>query len=181
MKYLIVICFLVVIPSKGNAQEDRTMAFGIEQDVLPYILKGYFGSLWYGNYKWRLRGSYAVSQVPNFGNESLNSDRVQAAGLSFEMFFKEQYKGWWFGPGIGYWRNNIKFNSGQETINESIVLTIGGGYNWVFWKGFYISPWMAMHFRTTGFSDINILNESYSPWPVTPEVSLKVGYRFLLK
>ncbi|MFT5779359.1 MAG: hypothetical protein ACI837_002317 [Crocinitomicaceae bacterium] len=76
---------------------------GLEQDVLPYALKGFILTGWIGKNKYRNRFSYAQATRPGFIlGDDVVEDRVKAFGISFEYFFKDDYTGWWFGPGIGY-------------------------------------------------------------------------------
>ncbi len=155
-----------------------TLTIGLEQDILPYVLKGYIITGWIGRDFFRYRMSYAQAETPGFThNENIHKDRVNAFGLSFEFFFKEKYKGLWFGPGVGYWTNYIQADDGTKGKNESVIFSLGGGYNYYLTRWLYVSPWVAMHFRVSGYDKINIGTTMYTPAIFTPEVSLKMGIK----
>src|SRR5581483_10695828 len=91
----------------SNEEANKT-TLGVEQDALPYVLKGYIGTLWMGFDNYRYRISYAQAATPAFTHgKGISKDVVNALGLSFEFFKNKNFKGLWFGPGLGYWSNNI--------------------------------------------------------------------------
>lgn len=173
---------LIINSSYGqltNANSNKSILnIGIEQDVLPYVLKGYIGTVWFGRDKFRYRLSYASASSPKFIlADNIEEDRVKAFGISFEYFFKDDYKGLWFGPGVGVWTNYITSKNNFHIKNESMIATIGGGYNMYLTNWLYFSPWVAMHFRVSGNDPVQLIQESYKPAIITPELSLKLGIK----
>lgn len=165
--------------SYGQDSKENRLTIGIEQDILPYIFKGYFLSGWIGQEDFRYRLSYAESTIPKFIlGEDIASDRVYAFGISYEYFVKENFQGLWFGPGFGYWRNLIKTKNNQTLTNKSIIFSLGGGYNLKITNWLYCSPWLALHTRISGNLEINTGLESYKPLLFTPEASFKIGIKF---
>ena len=155
-------------------------AIGIEQDVLPYFLKGFIGTVWVGQNKTRVRFAYAHATSPDlFLPDGLTNNQTRAFGFGMEQFFKPDFKGFWLGPNIGYWHQFItESETGTVKKWESFILSVGAGYNWYVYKGLYLSPWLAAHFRVSGNKEFMVGSTPYTPWLVTPEVSIKIGYRF---
>ncbi len=159
--------------------KSNRLSVGIEQDLLPYILNGFIGTAWCGKGKMRVRVSYAEANTPSFVlQDGFKKDRTHAVGVSGEYFFKEDFKGLWFGPGIGYWNNNIVTLQNNASWKKSWVFSLGGGYNIPLWKGLYTSPWLALHTRIAGSNSVYVSNIKYTPMLFTPEVSVKLGWKF---
>jgi len=161
-----------------ESQRDKGVTIGVEQDVLPYVLNGYIATVWLGRDFFRYRLSYAQASSPKFIlPENVGSDKVKAFGVSFEYFFKENYQGLWFGPGIGYWTNYIQSQDHIEVKNESVICSFGGGYNISITNWLYCSPWVALHFRVSGNDPISMGDSEYKPSVLTPELSVKLGIK----
>ena len=164
------------------AQNDSTskrITVGIEQDALPYVLNGFIGTAWMGINHIRVRTSYAEANTPAFVLQNgFKQDRTRAFGISGEHFFKDDFRGLWLGPGIGYWNNEVISSNNYTDWVKSWVFSIGGGYNIFLWKGWYITPWLALHTRIIGNDSRTIDNTKYTPMLFTPEVSIKLGYKF---
>ena len=97
MKYCVFFLLLFLLNTNVFAQNNviqKKITIGIEQDILPYFLKGFIGTVWVGQGYSRYRLSYAQATAPHFFiGEDLTSDKVKAVGLSYEYFFKEDFKG----------------------------------------------------------------------------------------
>ncbi|MGZ3941895.1 MAG: hypothetical protein ACXVOH_07365 [Bacteroidia bacterium] len=179
MKKCFFLALLLFFGWKAFSQEETKTTLGIEQDVLPYVLKGYIGTLWVGFDNYRYRVSYAQAATPAFTHgKGIGKDVVNALGLSFEFFKNKDFKGPWFGPGIGYWNNNITTVNGDKITNQSVVFSLGGGYSYFLNKFLYISPWLALHTRVSGIDYIYVGDYTYKPAVFTPEVSFKIGAKF---
>jgi len=156
----------------------KGLTLGVEQDILPYVLGGFIATAWMGRDAFRYRFSYAQANNPKFFlAENIKSDQVQAFGMSFEYFFKEDFKGFWIGPGLGHWTNYVLTEQQQEIKNESFIFTLGGGYNYPLTNWLYVSPWVAMHLRTSGNDPISTGIALYQPTIFTPEIALKIGVK----
>ncbi|NRA11595.1 MAG: hypothetical protein HRT57_06550 [Crocinitomicaceae bacterium] len=186
MKSIIVGLFICLYSLSSWSQEDKSesssITFGLEQDVLPYILKGYILTGWIGSNNFRTRFSYAKATNPKFIlGEFTSSDVVNAFGISFEYFLKDNFEGLWVGPGIGYWTNNVLFDDGVGFQNESLIFSFGGGYNFRITGWLYASPWIALHSRISGNKTTVLFGNEYSPSTFTPEVSVKLGVKLPTK
>ena len=166
-------------------REHHRLTFGIEQDVLPYVLGGYIGTGWIGKGYVRSRFSYASAKTPGFIlQDNVNTDEVKAFGLSFEYFARGEFEGFWIGPGIGHWTNTITFYDGIRARNESLIFTLGGGYNFNLTNWLYVSPWAALHTRITGTDQVTTFLDPlhvYQPSRFTPEISAKIGIKLFKK
>jgi len=184
-----VVFFLLIALQAVNAQDLKgsprpvsqyvrvlPMRFGLEQDVLPYALKGYIFTGWIGRGFTRQRISYAQASAPAFfRGEGIAADRTIAFGFSQEYFFRQEFQGLWFGPGVGYWKNEVETDLGDRIVNESLIFTLGGGYNYYLTNWLYTSPWVALHSRLSGNTPTAVNGIEYVPLKFTPELSIKLG------
>lgn len=186
--FLFVATFLLIGLGSLRAQSDsatlRRMqphyatTFGIEQDILPYILRGYIGTGWIGREGVRIRFSYAHATQPKFFlGDGILRDRVQAFGISTEFFVRPGFRGWWFGPGIGYWTDVIDTKLQTNLRHESFIFSLGGGYIFNLRPWLYLSTWTALHTRVSGNAPLDYGGIIYKPALLTPEVSLKIGVK----
>lgn len=194
MRFLLII--IVFVPAMAGAQiisgsgEDISEkkestgtvseAFGLEVDVTPFILKGYMGTAWIGVEKFRLRVSYAESVLPQFiVDDDVSQESLTVFAVNTEIFYNQSFDGFWFGPGLGIWNSKYRFNGVEEdSTNRSFVFTFGAGYNKYLWKNLYVAPWAALHTRFTGMDPRFRGRQEYSPMRFTPEISVKLGWRF---
>lgn len=161
-----------------KSQEGNGFGFGLEQDVLPYILGGYIATAWLGKDHLRGRFSFAKSNIPGFYRaDEILKDRVTAFGINFEYFVKQDFRGLWFGLGYGMWTNDVEFISENTYVHLSNIVSVGGGYNYHITNRIYISPWLALHTRIDGTSEVFIDSDRYIASRLTPEVSMKIGVR----
>lgn len=177
---LLLFAFCVKVNAKTQFDgKPSIMSFGIEQDVLPYFLNGFIFTGWTGRDFSRYRFSYAEATTPGFYlSDGIRADEVKAFGLSFEYFFKENFEGLWFGPGIGFWTNYVESDLGLRWTNQSAIFTLGGGYNIPLGRLVYVSPWVAVHSRVSGIDAVQLGNAQYQPARFTPELSVKIGLKW---
>lgn len=160
----------------------RTLYWGIEQEVLPYVLNGYALGGWGGLGRARLRLAAVRVDMPSFiRSPLLDRERINAHSICVDFFLKDKFEGFYFGGGGGYWRHRVipKSNVGDgERQFYSLIFSGGCGYNWLIWKGLYISPWLALHTRLTGNNAVNWGNDlTYRPEMLLPEIAIKIGWR----
>jgi hypothetical protein len=176
---LLLLCIYFSATTVNAQSVSSKISIGIEQDILPYVLNGFIGTAWAGKNKFRVRLSYAEADIPPFVLQSgFQKDRTHAVGISAEYFLKDDFKGLWFGPGIGYWNNEATTTNNFKGEVQSWVFSLGGGYNIFLWKGLYTTPWLALHTRIAGNNSRYIDNIKYTPMLFTPEVSVKLGWKF---
>ena len=178
-KLILLLAACLALSASAQSVPEATkpsITLGLEQDVLPYVLRGFIFTGWTGRDQMRIRFSYAEAQSPGLLlADHLERDRVQAFGISAEYFFKDNFEGIWFGPGVGFWTNQVRDTLGTETLNESVVFSLGGGYNLALTRWLYASPWVALHTRVSGMEPVPMAAGSYQPMRFTPEVSVKLG------
>ena len=176
---LLVVILMCSINLFGQDTKPGQLSFGVEQDVLPYVLSGYIVTGWMGRDFVRCRFSYAEAQTPQFMLQTgIGKDKVNAFGISLEYFFKENFEGWWLGPGVGFWTNNLESEDMGQAKNESVIFSFGGGYNYFITRWLYTSPWIALHTRVSGTDLLDVSDASYKPIILTPELSIKLGVKF---
>ncbi len=176
------LCQPMMAQSDTLKSDYKPLYLGVEQDVLPYVLRGFILTAWGGIHRTRLRVSYAQAYTPAFFRpKNIDSERVIAMGLSLEFFLKDKFKGFWFGAGGGAWIQQVRLPNpnGQVVMHPftSVIFSGGCGYNYYLWKGLYISPWVAIHTRLSGNRPMMLEGIEYKPKLIIPEVSIKLGWR----
>lgn len=175
--------FLVLItalfPFIGFSQNTTSskLHFGIEQDLLPYATGGYFAGFWAGKKHVRVRTILARVHKPDLiVTKGFTNNKVTAYALVGDYFLKEDWKGWWAGSGLVYWNSSIQSEEKLSTISYKNVLLNGSlGYNWKFYKQFYLSPWAGLHLRVGGAKRVDVDGRTFAPALLNPEASVKVG------
>jgi hypothetical protein len=159
----------------------RALYWGVEQEVAPYILRGWSLGGWIGLGRARLRAATVRLDMPNFiRSRYLSQERVIANSIAVDFFLKPEFKGFYFGGGGGYWTTILspKPEFGQQKRRvESLMFSGGCGYNFLIWKGLYISPWVALHTRITGNAAVDLGSATYNPRLIFPEIALKIGWK----
>ena len=174
---LLAITVAMILCGSLSAQEvpDRSWTIGTELDAFPYATGGWYASIFGGYETIRLRAVAANSFLPAFVRpEGINEQRVNAYAGIIDFMFKRGFDGWWLGFGYEYWDTRYTSSDGV-TDRQSHVLTVGGGYIWRFWKGFYLNPWAAAHVVLNAEERITVGSTSFVPAGVLPEISLKLG------
>jgi hypothetical protein len=180
-KIILCISLCIFATSNLSAQtKSSKTTVGFELDALPYISGGYYGSVWIGHNNLRYRAVVAKINTPDFVIPSgFTNNELQAYAAIVDYFFRPDFKKWWVGSGIEYWKGKIQSDAKISTgkYNQT-VFTVGGGYVWKFYKNFYLNPWAAVHVRLTGDSKVIVDSAKFKPSFFTPEASLKIGWHF---
>lgn len=168
-------------PELDTLPSDKSPAWGLEIDALPYLTGGYYGSSWIGWHNFRLRGVISSVKLPQFVLPTdFSAWEMNVLALIFDYFPRStgKYQGPWIGAGYEYWQSTIKIKSSMRTGELSQhILTLGGGYVHKFSDHFYINLWGAGHYALSG-TELEVNGESYELPPFQAEVSLKLGWIF---
>ena len=163
-----------------SAQAPAHFTVGIEQDALPYLRGGYFAGVWAG--KGHVRGRALLARVhkPDFVlPDGFTNNRTTAYAVLADYFLQQDWKGWWIGGGLVYWDNSIQTDRKIMTANYNNTLLNGSiGYNWKFYRHFYLSPWAGLSLRIGGAQKLTVDNQHFTPPLLNPEASLKLGWHF---
>jgi hypothetical protein len=177
--FLILFC-LAILTDATSQTSAKKISIGVEEDLLPFATGGFFGGLWAG--KDHIRGRALIARVykPDFIiKKGFSNNNVTAYALLADYFLKDNWNGWWAGAGIVYWRSSIKTSEHQNTAQFKNTLLNGSiGYNWKFYKNFYLSPWTGMHLRVAGDKEVKVDDKTFNPPLLNPEASLKLGFFF---
>lgn len=177
---------LVAIASPAMAQRSAAAstapraAVGAELDLLPYASGGYYLSGWIGREHFRLRPVVAKTTLPSFVvQDGFKNADLEVAALIVDYFPRADFRGWWIGAGVEHWRNRVENegNGGTARWNNTVA-TVGGGYVWQLGEHFCLNPWAAGHLVVGGPTRVSAGGATHSPKRFTPEVSLKLGWRF---
>jgi len=183
---IVVLALGLPIGSVAGAQEKvcrNGWKLGGEVDVLPYAMKGYYGSGFIGRDGWKFRPVVARSTTPSFMvTDGFKEKRTDAYALLADRFLGAKQKdlqGFWVGGGAEYWRNRIRTEESPEFAHyQNFMLTAGGGYVWRLSRHFYINPWAASHFVVANRRNIAVSGKMYEQPVFTPEGSVKFGFIF---
>lgn len=172
------------LPAEPGGGPPDKVALGLELDLLPTVLSaidgqfGVGGNVWVGYDRLRLRAvGTRVEFPPGFLTpEGFENRQLTVAAGIVDFFFLPGFEGPWIGAGLEYWWNTIGSTSGGGTASwNSWVGTLGAGYVWKVWRNFYLNPWAAVHLLFTR-PEVTLYGATWTPAPLTAEVSLKVGW-----
>ncbi|HVV07084.1 MAG TPA: hypothetical protein VHC96_22805 [Puia sp.] len=153
---------------------------GVEADVLPFLTGGYYMSVWGGYKHVRYRIVLTEVNTPQFLlPEKFSNNEIEAYALIADYFFHRDFQGCWIGTGLEWWKGQIDTRDASATGRYTAYLyTIGTGYVWNIYRGFYLNPWAGAHLKVGGdhFAHVGLLE--YTPPLLTPEVSFKIGWHF---
>lgn len=178
----VIVALGIISPTFLSAQESRK-GFGVELDALPYITGGYYGSVWYGQNQWRVRGIISKINLPDFITEDGFEDATTTAyTVIIDRFIgarANRQEGLWVGAGFEFWRNSINREGySQSEDYDSYIATVGAGYVIPISGRLYINPWLAGHYRFAGDDEVPVSGATYKPKTFLPELSVKLGWRF---
>ena len=175
------LCFLAG-PLAAQEKPDAHPPFtaGVELDFLPYATGGYFGALWAGQGHWRGRLIVARATKPDFLLPAdFSKNTIRAYALLADYFPRNDFRAWWLAAGLVYWDARIHSDLAAQTQPyKSYLLSGGAGYNWKFFRNFYLSPWVGLHVRVAGDTTVAFPDKDFKPPVLNPEGSLKVGWHF---
>ena len=104
-----------------------------------------------------------------------------AYSLFAEYYFEEANKRWFVGlqAGVQNFKNTNDSILNAESKYSNLLIMPSIGYNWQpFNFPFYIKPWLGLGYtaKISGSNSIN--NLTYKISPLTPFVTLHIGYTF---
>jgi len=151
---------------------------GVEADVLPFLTGGYYMAVWGGYRHVRYRIVLTEVNTPQFLlPEKFSNNEIEAYALIADYFFRRGFRGCWIGTGLEWWKGQIDTRDASATGHYTAYLyTIGGGYVWNIYRGFYLSPWAGAHLKIGGDHSAHVGSLDYTPPLLTPEISLKIGW-----
>lgn len=169
-------------PSESKSAQERLL-FGLETDVLPYALHGYYAGGFLGRGGWRVRGVVEANTAPSFqvasGFEDKRSDTYALLVDRFIGRRRNNLQGFTADVGVEYLRNRIRTTALPATANyHDFVLTAGGGYVWKVSRHVYLNPWAAGSFVVAGQRRIPVSGQTYKQPIAAPEASVKIGIVF---
>lgn len=177
-----VFALLVLFATIAWAQQTphKKISVGVEQDVLPYVTGRYFAGAWIGRDHIRIRAITAKVHKPDFIiKDGFTNNKVKAYAFLADYFLKSNWKGWWAGTGLVYWKNSIQTNARLNTGYYDTWLFNGSiGYNFKLGQHFYIGPWSGLHFKIGGDKHVIVDGKTFMPPFVNSEASVKFGAYF---
>lgn len=186
MRYLfniVLLLSLFIFTFQTTHGQSTKLSAGLELDALPYITGGYYGGAWIGHSHWRGRALFARVYKPSFiVPDGFTNNTVNAYALVGDYFLKEEWRDWWISGGIVLWQSTIQSDLKLSTVSYDNILMHGSiGYNWMFSRQFYLSPWAGMNIRVGGAQTVMVDGKSFDTLVLNPEASLKIGWYFTAK
>nr|WP_294907032.1 hypothetical protein [uncultured Lacibacter sp.] len=183
LRLLLCFCMSLYLLCNISAQaqsSSKKIQFGAELDALPYITGGYFAAGWIGKKHLRARVLTAGVNMPEFITKNgFSNHHITSYAVVADYFFKEDFKGWWAGAGLVYWKNSIQTDAHLQTAHFKNYLLNGSiGYNIPLYKKLYLSPWAGMSIRAGGHKNVAVDAKQYTLPLLNPEASLKLGISF---
>ena len=186
MRFLTHVITLLLLAASAQAQTlsqatlevDSTTSWtvGAELDAFPFATGGWYGSVFVGLGTVRIRGVAAESFLPSFVRaEGITEERVRTYAGILDFTFGPNFDQWWLGFGYEHWTTNYTSADGTAETSTN-VLTVGGGYIWKFWKGFYLNPWVAAHVLVDRPFSVAVGSTTVNPPNVLPSISIKLGW-----
>ncbi|MEI6947492.1 hypothetical protein V9K67_09890 [Paraflavisolibacter sp. H34] len=172
--------FLFSFTARAQAPTGRKLTLGVEQDLLPYATGGYFAGLWAGKGHLRVRALTARVHKPDLiVKKGFTNNRVTAYALVGDYFLHQNWKGWWAGSGLVYWKSSIQAGAKSSTAYyENLLINGSLGYHQRLFGPVYLSPWAGMHLRVGGAKKVAVDGKVFTPPLLNPEASLKLGICF---
>ncbi|MGE0590504.1 MAG: hypothetical protein AB7O48_18130 [Cyclobacteriaceae bacterium] len=173
-------CYLSANAQDEIVEHEKGLAYGLEQDFLPYLANGYFGAAWIGKKHVRVRVLGARVKRPEFITPSgFVNNRVSAYAVLCDYYLKSDWVGWWAGAGLVYWDSSVQKTLAGNTAHYTNTLLNGSlGYQLRFYRKFYLSPWAGLNLRVGGTKTVVVDGDSFTTPILNPEASLKVGWYF---
>jgi hypothetical protein len=181
MKFcLLLFTICLSLYTQAQVNKPKKLQAGIELDVLPYATGGYFGAGWLGKEVWRVRALTAFVKKPDWSTKKeFSNHQIHAYALVVDRFLKKDWKGWWAGAGVVYWKSTIQTDEKIQTAQFNNLLLNGSiGYNITLCKHVYLSPWASLNLKLAGDKNVLVDNKIYTLPTINPEASLKLGYTF---
>lgn len=182
-KWILLALLCYSIPTLAQNREDSTTAewqAGVELDILPFALGGYFGASWIGKDRFRLRVLTANVHKPDITTDrAFTHHHIYAYALVADYFLKPVWKGWWVGTGPVFWQSSIiSKSSGAEAGFHNWLWNGSVGHHFPIKKRFYCSPWAGLSFRIAGNKNTAVGPDHFTLPVVNPEISVKMGFIF---
>ena len=121
---------------------ERPFSFGLQIDIVPYILKGYDIGFWFGKDKFRVMGySQGLNTPEVLLRDGFENSKIDMSyGFTVDYFLEKRFKGLWFSSGLGYWTGSVGHESEVSTGPiENVLFSFGLGYSIPLGKGSYLS------------------------------------------
>jgi len=128
----------------------------------------------------RLVGARLTQPKFLIGKPGFHDFETTVAAWIVDYAFGDDFDGWWIGTGFEVWLNSIAHDDATGPVRwTNVVYTLGGGYIWKFYGDFYLNPWVGMHVPLNNHP-VHVGGHRFRPWPVSAEVSLKIGWNLEL-
>ena len=180
-KWILITSLFSLLQAGAQSHTDSSyhkLQAGIELDVLPYALGGYFGAGWIGKDHVRLRVLTANVHKPDLTtNSAFTHHHIYAYALVADYFLKTGWQGWWIGAGPVYWKSTIQSkSSGASASFDNWLLNGSIGYHFPISNKLYCSPWGGLSLRVAGDQQTPVGAERFTLPLLNPEVSVKFGW-----
>lgn len=175
----ILLCFVNQTKAQEIQSVYKNLYIGLEQDILPYFCKGYSVGIWLGFDQFKAKINLSQFVRPHFiSNSSLKEEKIILYQFSLNFFLNKKLRGIYLSTHLSQSFLSLQSKDQYKKISSDDYFGIGLGYKIYFFKNFYLSTQLALHFKLNQTKDIFLGNFVYKSALVLPEINLNIGYKF---
>lgn len=170
--------------SAHDGEARRSLALGVQLDLFPTVVSAANGRLggapqiWVGidHVRVRLVGAHLEPPDSFAFEEGFTDPTTTVFAALVDYTFGEHFDEWWIGAGFEQWTQTIGHAGlDGEKQWQRTAFTVGGGYIFRFKHNVFIDPWLGLH-SLLNPSSVMVGTYEYSPPPIVPSASVKVGW-----
>lgn len=156
------------------------IGIGFETFGLPYYSGFSGGAIWLGKNHFKIRaGKTSIATPSVYLRDGFENDNFTLTIFNIEYFMKSNYRGPWFGMGIGSFKGTIGHENESELGSyEYASLGINVGYQYKLLTHLYINGWGGIYAYITGDTDVPVGNRTVYFDEGIPFISLDIGLHF---
>lgn len=161
--------------------EIKPFSFGVQANIMPYILKGYNISSWIGKNNLRLKGNVYRLNIPQtLLDHGYQNGKIEASyGLSVDYFLNNNFQGIWFSLGFEYRQGSLEHALEADRGKfKKIIHSLEIGYNRYFTRNFYIGTTFAGNFLIDGDKNVRVGQRTAHFYQALPWMTFVFGWQY---
>ena len=176
---IFILFFNKFIVAQENKSVYQNLYFGIEQDIIPFFCKGFSTGIWLGFNQFRANFNYNQNVIPGFLSvEAIKEEKVSRIQFGLDFFLNKKHKGIFLNLSLSQVNMQIETKDLFKGKIFDNYFGLGMGYNYYFFKNFYLSPRLLIHFKLIQTNNILLGSLNYNSNLILPEINLNLGYKF---
>jgi len=150
-----------------------------EVDPLAYIVSGYSFHSGFQCQRYRAQAGIFSAEIPRAMSDNRNYT-VQQYGYGFKVDYLLHSKDGWF-AGIEYSSTTISYrlrSAGMEKKRPAKLIGVRAGYQFIFTRGVYLTPWVGLMRNVSDTSAVVISGEKYNVNTFVLFPTVHIGIQF---